>query len=441
MYMKVLWLINAPIPALCERAGLPVQVKEGWIDGLYNSLMALVKEKDADFKLAIAFPQFAKRETIEGELDGNEFYGFYKEEDKPYKYNTNVEERLRDILAKAAPDVVHIAGTEYDHAAAMVRAFGRPDRTVVSIQGLTSVYARHYMADLPVSVRYGFTLRDVLKLDNLFFDRKKYYKRGALEKETIRGAGHIIGRTDWDNICTRLINPDAGYYYCSEILRKDFYDGSRWSADNCDRHTIFVSQGYYPIKGLHYMLEALKDIRKFYPDVKLRVAGGVSLNDEGFKNRLRQKNYQRYLSKLIVRYNLSDCVEFLPPLKADEMKKMYLRSNVFVSPSSIENSPNSLGEAMMLGVPCVSSLVGGVGNMLIDGVEGFFYQHDAPYMLAFYVMRIFETQDSQREQLMYMTDAAHAHAERLFDRRKNAQQMLEIYGKLQGDKSESENEN
>ena len=47
--MKVLWLINAPIPALCERAGLPVQVKEGWIEGLYNSLMALVREEKQDF--------------------------------------------------------------------------------------------------------------------------------------------------------------------------------------------------------------------------------------------------------------------------------------------------------------------------------------------------------------------------------------------------------
>ena len=64
--MKVLWLINAPIPALCERAGLPVQVKEGWIDGLYNSIMELVKEKGLDLKLSIAFPQFARKETIEG---------------------------------------------------------------------------------------------------------------------------------------------------------------------------------------------------------------------------------------------------------------------------------------------------------------------------------------------------------------------------------------
>lgn len=425
--MKVLWLINAPIPALCERAGLPVQVKEGWIEGLYNSLMALVREEKQDFQLAMAFPQFSRSETIEGELDGNSFYGFYKEEDKPYKYNKRLEERLKYIIEKAAPDVVHIAGTEYEHAAAMVRVFNKPEKTVVSIQGLTSVYARHYMADLPIKIRYGFTFRDLVKLDNLYFDRKKYYKRGAMEKETIRGAGHIIGRTDWDNICTRLINPDAQYHYCSEILRKTFYDGSRWNKDECDSHTIFVSQGYYPIKGLHYMLEALSDIRKFYPDVRLRVAGGVSLNNAGLKNRLKQKNYQHYLAELIEKYSLAGCVEFLPPLKADEMKKMYLRSNVFVSPSSIENSPNSLGEAMMLGVPCVSSLVGGVGNMLINGAEGFTYQHDAPYMLAYYVMEIFKMQDFQRDNLESMTENAHKHALKLFDRAENAERMIKIY--------------
>ena len=131
--MKVLWLINAPIPALCERAGLPVQVKEGWIEGLYNSLMALVREKKQDFELAMAFPQFSRSETIEGELDGNSFYGFYKEEDKPYKYNKRLEERLKYIIEKAAPDVVHIAGTEYEHAAAMVFFFKEINKRVLNM--------------------------------------------------------------------------------------------------------------------------------------------------------------------------------------------------------------------------------------------------------------------------------------------------------------------
>ena len=426
--MKVLWLINAPIPRICTDAGLPVQVKEGWIDGLYNSITGLMRKENIDIILTIAFPQYSVKDTIVGELDGTPYFGFYKEEDKPYKYNPKVTERLEDILSKVKPDVVHIAGTEYDHAYSMIKAFNNPEKTVVSIQGLTSVYARHYMADLPIKVRYGFTFRDILKVDNLFMDRKKYRKRGLMEKATIKGAGHVIGRTDWDRMCTRLINPKAEYHYCSEILRNDFYSGSCWSYDRCNRHTIFVTQGYYPIKGLHYMIEALANIRNFYPDVTLKVAGGVSLNNSGFKQRIRQKNYQKYLDELIKRYKLENNVHFLPPLKPEGMKEQYLSCNVFVSPSSIENSPNSLGEAMILGVPCVTSLVGGVGNMLKDGEEGFVYQHDAPYMLAFYVMKIFEMCDNDDKRLGEITEAAVKHAKLLFDRESNAKRMIDIYG-------------
>ena len=69
------------------------------------------------------------------------------------------------------------------------------------------------------------------------------------------------------------------------------------------------------------------------------------------------------------------------------MKERFLKSNVFVSPSTIENSPNSLGEAMLLGIPCISSDVGGVKNLLKHEEEGYVYQTDAPYMLAYYVKK------------------------------------------------------
>ena len=85
-------------------------------------------------------------------------------------------------------------------------------------------------------------------------------------------------------------------------------------------------------------------------------------------------------------------VVFTGPLDEEKMCQRYLKSNVFVCPSSIENSPNSLGEAMVLGVPCVASDVGGVSDMLKHKEEGFVYQTDAPYMLAHYVCEIFENE-------------------------------------------------
>ena len=239
--MKVLWLINAPIPALCERAGLPVQVKEGWIEGLYNSLMALVREKKQDFELAMAFPQFSRSETIEGELDGNSFYGFYKEEDKPYKYNKRLEERLKYIIEKADPDVVHIAGTEYEHAAAMVRVFNKPEKTVVSIQGLTSVYARHYMADLPINVRYGFTFRDLVKLDNLYFDRKKYYD--VLKRYNIP-LNRQLSKLSRGNIM--VVQMAFAFSYKSEVL---FLDEPSAHLDSYAREELYELIGEYQDEG------------------------------------------------------------------------------------------------------------------------------------------------------------------------------------------------
>jgi glycosyltransferase involved in cell wall biosynthesis len=41
------------------------------------------------------------------------------------------------------------------------------------------------------------------------------------------------------------------------------------------------------------------------------------------------------------------------------MKSEYLNCKVFVSPSPIENSPNSVWDAEILGVPTVASYVGG----------------------------------------------------------------------------------
>lgn len=110
------------------------------------------------------------------------------------------------------------------------------------------------------------------------------------------------------------------------------------------------------------------------------------------------------------------------------MCEEFLRANVFVSPSSIENSPNSVGEAMLLGMPCVSSDVGGVKNLMEHGKEGFVYQADAPYMLAYYVCRIFE--DEQLASLLGESAAKKAAA--THDRAANTARLAEIYQEICG---------
>ena len=86
-------------------------------------------------------------------------------------------------------------------------------------------------------------------------------------------------------------------------------------------------------------------------------------------------------------------IEFLGSLSEKQICNRFLNTHVYVSSSSIENESNSLSEAKILGVPCVASYVGGVTNRIDHGVDGFTYQHDAPYMLAYFIMKIFESSE------------------------------------------------
>jgi len=108
------------------------------------------------------------------------------------------------------------------------------------------------------------------------------------------------------------------------------------------------------------------------------------------------------------------------------MVKNLLKANVFISASVIENSPNSVGEAMLIGTPVVTSDVGGVKNIFEHGVDGFSYQHDAPYMLAYYIRKIFENDDLAVE----FSENAKIHALKTHNKKTNMKTLLKMYNDI-----------
>lgn len=106
-------------------------------------------------------------------------------------------------------------------------------------------------------------------------------QRGEYEKELIKTVSHIIGRTSWDRANTWAINPNAQYHFCNETLRPQFYR-TNWDYEKCNKHTIFLSQGYYPLKGIQQVLHALPLILSHYPDTKILVAGNNFINKKSY---------------------------------------------------------------------------------------------------------------------------------------------------------------
>lgn len=382
--MKVLWLVNYPLAEIAEDIKAEKIVNEGWLIGLSIAL-----RKDTNIKLFITFPFTSE---VSGQINCLEYHG-YKHTVDSNKYDPDLKNSLAKILKKIQPDVIHLMGSEFPHCWSMVEAAeecGIRDRILVSIQGLISVYAKKYIGFMPEKKFFHeVTIRDFLKHTSLPKEQKEYANRGLYERKTIKNIKYVMGRTEWDFACTRQINPEVHYFHGGETLRPSFYSNN-WKLEDCERHTIFISQATYPIKGFHLALEALHILVKFFSDCKMVVASAVPYAFAGERPRWRNSQYTNYICDLIKKYELADHLIFVGSLQEEDMVKHYLKCNVYVSPSVIENSSNSIGEAMLLGVPVVASDVGGTSSIMTQGKDGYLYPADEPYMLAHYVAKIFD---------------------------------------------------
>lgn len=382
MKKKLLWIVNTIFPYPAKELGVKKTSFGGWLNSLSDTL-----KKSNDFELAIATVYNGKE--MKKMNDGQLVY--YLLPGAPaLKYDKNLEKYWKIINEELKPDLVHINGTEFAHGLAFINAC--PDiATVTSIQGLVSVYANVYYANIPIKdIIKNITFRDIIKRDNIIQARKKFIKRGKNEIEILKRTNAITGRTIWDYSNVQAINPNVKFYWSNRILREEFYQSKKWDISNIERHSIFCSQAGYPIKGLHYMIEAANILKKEYPDIKVYVAGQNITKNDTIKEKMKISGYGKYIKGLIRKYNLEENIIFTGVLDAPGMVNRLLGSNAFVQTSAIENSPNSLGEAMLLGVPCVASYVGGTCDMLEHKKEGFLYTYTEPAILAQYIKRIFE---------------------------------------------------
>lgn len=414
--MKILWICNTMPLRVADYLGMQVYDKEGWVSGIAERIL----EKN-EMELAIAFPQNCD-ELEQGQAENLKYFMFPRKQ-VIHKYDRAVEGYLKRIYHSYRPDIVHVFGTEMPHALSALQVMEDPSKIVFSMQGLVARCAEHFFADLPIGVIYGYSLRDLLKNDNLYMQKKKFEKRAVFENELFSKAQNVIGRTEWDYACVKYVNEKVNYYFCNESLRKIFYGESVWNYRNCEKRSIFVCQASYPLKGFHYIIPALAHIVKKYPDTHLYVAGPDIFHEKNLREKLGHTKYTYYLKKLIKAYGVQDQISFTGPLSAEEMRDMYLKSNVFVSASTLENSPNSVGEAMILGVPVVASDVGGTRSIFTDKEDGYLYQYSASYMLAYYVEKVFE----EKEKIEKLTSTARKHALEIHDFEKNYQQLLKIY--------------
>ncbi len=416
--MRVLWICNIMLPVIAKQLGVSHSNKEGWLSGLAERILA---EGNSSITLGVCFPAESK---LSGKLNDRELYyeSFYEDTVHEENYDSGLEEQMTQIINRFRPDIIHLFGTEYGHTMAALKAFRNPQKSLVGLQGVCHVCAKYYLQGIPKKVAKRITFRDFIKKDNLIRQQEKMEQRGEREKQALLLTGNVTGRTAFDREATEKVNNNARYYHMNETMRSAFYE-AEWKMEFCETHSVFVSQGNYPIKGLHYVLRAMVVLVEKYPDVHLYVAGDNITRNNSFIGCLKVSSYGKYIQDLIKDNHLEPYVTFLGSLDADGMRERFLRSNVFVSASTIENSPNSIGEAMLLGMPVVSSEVGGVPDMLTNEAEGLLYPTEDTDALVCAISRVFE----EPEFALRISKAAAKRARLTHDADTNYARLLEIY--------------
>lgn len=369
------------MPEVAKEVGISSSHAISWVDAMSKAII-----RESEHKLAIvAVGDNSEIQKID--INGITYYVL------PKKVTEN---DWIKVVSDFRPVVIHAYGTEKTHNMPLISSKQIHVPIIISLQGILTQYERFYYGGIDVSILIrNITIRDIIR-GTIFKERINFIKQSENEQWMLRNVSYVEGRSTWDRVSSLNINPALQYYHCPRLIREPFYT-THWDYSNIVKYSIFVHQGNYPIKGLHFVFEALPTILKKYPETKLYIAGNDILHKKTLKQKFLRNGYSKYLNSLYHKYNLESKVVFTGKMSAEEVAIFLSKMNVLLIPSVIENCPNSLAEGMLVGVPCVASYVGGNAELLNGGECGELYAFNEPLMLAESISNIFGSEELAKQ--------------------------------------------
>jgi glycosyltransferase involved in cell wall biosynthesis len=370
--MKVLWFANTPCLASNKLA--PTLVMGGWLKSLEEKI---VENDDVD--LSICF--YWNSEVSSFKFNKTQYYPIYRNNGtskikkhilKYFCKSNDVSEipQLLEVIGQVKPDLIHIHGTE-ENFGLIQSLIDIP--CVISIQGILSPYALKYYDGIKQSiVNKCQTLFALLKHRPIIVEYKDFKNRALRERRILNVAKHIIGRTSWDKRITQLLAPRSSYYVGNEILRPMFYT-KEWNKKNYnDTIEIITVSSNTLYKGFETIVQTAL-ILKNNGIVNFRWTV-IGINDDT----TIVKIVKRWLNVDFKELNIT----LIGNKNEEEVSELLVNSDIYCQCSHIENSPNSLCEAMLLGMPIVASFAGGTDSMLENNKEGILVQTGDYYSIA-----------------------------------------------------------
>ncbi|WP_235726564.1 glycosyltransferase family 4 protein [Methylocaldum szegediense] len=201
-----------------------------------------------------------------------------------------------------------------------------------------------------------------------FFSRSFRLVRPSLEKASliVVPSGFlkaVFGRFGVDTtIVPNIVN-----------LRR-FGPRSELSAIDPSRPHIVVARNLEPIYGLTTAIRAFALLLQEKPEARLSIAGSGP--------------QRRVLEDLASQLGISENVTFTGRLSPEEMADLYRKCDVMLNPSTVDNMPNSVLEALAAGLPVVSTNVGGVPYIVENKKTAMLVDPEDPTAMAESLLRV-----------------------------------------------------
>lgn len=379
--MRILWFSNRPPSGA---TGAKKTIGGSWIESLENEL-----KEHADVELGIAFQYLSKEaKEIRSKTSSTRYFSVPRH---PYSkisrwahrffLKSLSEKPLEDylqIVDQFQPDLVLFFGTESDFPL-IIPKLTMP--SVIWFQGNLTVYERMFETGITIQETFRLEkLKSFLTGSTMYHNHQIFKKKVTREKKIFSFAQHFIGRTDWDRRIVSILSPQAEYHHCDESMREAFWMNQWHQKSKRDKFIITTTIRGNLYKGLETVYEACSLVNhELEGKVEWRVIGVE-------ENSVYAKAARR---KVGIFSTSNSHVNLLGTKTGNELVNELLNADLYIHPSHIENSPNGVQEAMLLGMPVIATNVGGTPSLLTDGKEGVLLQNKDPFALAGAILELY----------------------------------------------------
>ena len=405
--MKILWFSPANFTTNLKGGG-------GWVNSLAKNLLL-----EDDIDLHIAFKSNVKKLFFKN--DGN-LTTWYVPSEKYTKYKVilsnffnffndkKVEDIYLDIVNKIKPDIIQIFGSENDFATVL---FKTKIPVLIHIQAVYQVYHHKYFSGISIkdTQKYSSLKSKLLRrtFKHIYNRRSKDQRREALY---FKNCDYFLGRTGWDKRCTKVLAPNAKYFHCDEMMREEFFIPKWRKKYNAENITIVSIIGGAIYKGLETIIETIDLLMNIHNcNINWKVIG------------LSEKNDSVKICKRKYKDKFNSKINLLGKLGPQEIIDIMLESDMYVHPSHIENSPNSVCEAMLVGMPIIATFTGGTSSLLKDNESGMLIQDGDPWSMAGAIIELY----NDNEKAEKIGSNAKSIAKKRHDPKKIISDILTIY--------------